>query len=48
MSKAAVVLACLLCSLACTYGKVTDAQVLRDDRTIILIATPFGWVLICR
>ena len=42
MARAALVLACLLCGLACTHGKITEAQVQRDDRTIILIATPFG------
>ena len=38
-------LACLLAGALPALGRITDATVARDDRAIILIANPFGYVL---
>ena len=37
-------LACLLAGALPALGRITDATVARDDRAIILIANPFGYV----
>ena len=39
-----ILLACLLAGAFPALGRITDATVARDDRAIILIANPFGYV----